>query len=345
MAGTTLTARRAPPTVAGMTHPGRALTAALVVAGSVGCASYGYNYPDPWGPRCAGRFAEPRTAAPGPVKIASFNIKFASDVERALGTLERGGLDDADVLLLQEMDLPGSERVARALGMDFVYYPAAVHPASGRQFGLAILSPWPIRRDRKIPLPSLSGSDDAQKIAVAAEVWVRGVPFGVVNVHLQSGLSPVQVGDQIQVLTGCVFGSRCRVAGAPLLPDLDYYVVGGDFNTRGEAHIEVARDLLAVAGLQQVPGIGRTHKYLTDSLGRVDHLFVSPTLEVEESGHVKGFFFTGSDHRPIFATVAMTGAGTGADGRRPSETWPTTPAHADQCLCEGVDCHPVATGR
>ena len=133
-----------------------------------GCAT-ARNYSAPDGPRFAGQFAG--TAPARAIRVVSFNIKYGRNVTGAAALL-RGDvrLKDADVIALQEMDEVGVECLARTLGLNYVYYPAAVHPADHRNFGNAILSPWPIEDDVKIPLPHLGRFRKMQRIAVAATV-------------------------------------------------------------------------------------------------------------------------------------------------------------------------------
>ncbi|MEO6058165.1 MAG: hypothetical protein ABIQ49_15180 [Gemmatimonadales bacterium] len=38
------------------------------------------------------------------------------------------------------------DRIARALDLNYVYYPGAIHPTEHQYFGPADLSPWPIVR-------------------------------------------------------------------------------------------------------------------------------------------------------------------------------------------------------
>lgn len=284
-----------------------ALGAALLLES--GCAArYGVDYLHPDTPRCAARFAgsTPDATPDEPFRLASFNVQFANRPDLALGTLRKAGLDSADVLLLQEMDLPGTAFLARELGMDYVYYPAAIHPHSGRQFGVATLSRWPIRDDRKLFTPLIRSSDDARKASLVATVWIHGVPVVVVNAHLSSGLDPVWLGDQLQFLTLCLEGGECLGGRDERWKSLRHVVFAGDLNTRSEAHRAVAREVLGWAGLTQVPGIGKTHKLLPG--GELDHIFVTQeTLRVEASGVVGGFFHTGSDHRPIWAKLRFEG--------------------------------------
>ncbi|HYU42000.1 MAG TPA: endonuclease/exonuclease/phosphatase family protein, partial [Vicinamibacteria bacterium] len=163
-----------------------ALRAAVVFACALaGCAT-ARNYPAPEGPRFSGQFAG--TPRPPAIRVVSFNIKYGRNVTGAAALL-RGDvrLKDADVIALQEMDEVGVECLARTLGLNYVYYPAAVHPADHRNFGNAILSPWPIEDDVKIPLPHPGRFRKMQRIAVAATVRVRGdLPVRVFSVHLET---------------------------------------------------------------------------------------------------------------------------------------------------------------
>ena len=101
-------------------------------------------------------------------------------------------LRNADVLVLQEMDAPGVEAVARALHMNYVYYPVSLNPKYGRDFGNAILSPWPIEESRKVLLPHTSRILKQARAAVAARVRVGDRTVQVYSVHLGApfGTSP-----------------------------------------------------------------------------------------------------------------------------------------------------------
>ena len=97
------------------------LVLACLLAAS-GCASYGFNYLDPALPRCAEALgsSRPVIVAPETFQLVSFNIKFGVDPEKAMRTLERNGLQNADVFLLQEMDLPGRLSLGRKSQADGV---------------------------------------------------------------------------------------------------------------------------------------------------------------------------------------------------------------------------------
>jgi hypothetical protein len=65
--------------------------------------------------------------------MVTFNVKFSQYIDRALQLLEKNqAIQDLDLLALQEMDGAGVEKIARRLGLNYVYYPAVVRPAGGR---------------------------------------------------------------------------------------------------------------------------------------------------------------------------------------------------------------------
>src|SRR6185295_18919574 len=191
------------------------------VFGLGGCAT-ARNYLDPAGPRFAGQFAG--TVAPRPIRVVSFNVKYGRNVTGAAALLKGDvRLKDADVIALQEMDETGVECLERTLSLNYVYYPAAVHPADHRNFGNAILSPWPIEDDAKIPLPHLGRFRKLQRIAVAATVRVQGdLPVRVFSVHFETPVSagPSAKRDQARTIVE-------QATGYPRV------LVAGDFNGHG----------------------------------------------------------------------------------------------------------------
>lgn len=254
------------------------LLLALLLLG--GCRT-GFDYPDPRGPRYAGAAA---AEARGPVdrlRVVSFNIQYARHVDRAIALLSsEPALRGADVVLLQEMDAPGARRIAEALRMGYVYYPATVRFGTRRDFGNAVLSRWPIESDAKLILPHRSRYTRTQRIATAATLRVGGARVRVYSVHLGTfaDVGPGGRGDQL----------RAVLADAAAYPRV---VVGGDLNDHDVG--EVA----AQAGYAWPTRRGpRTH-----TLGRLDHIFFRGlTLpDTAASGtvlDVRG----ASDHHPVW---------------------------------------------
>jgi endonuclease/exonuclease/phosphatase family metal-dependent hydrolase len=201
----------------------RALALAVAVA-SAGCAA-ALNYTDPGGPRFAGIFEAPD---PDPaLRVVSFNIKYSREIARAIRLFEvREELRGADIVALQEMDAPGVDRIARALGLNYVYYPAVRHPGPDHDFGNAVLARWPIVDDGKIVLPHPQRWRKSQRAAVAATVRAPAGDIRVYSVHLETPF-------------GVSGGQRKAQAEAILADALRYprVVIAGDFNSRAVGQV------------------------------------------------------------------------------------------------------------
>ena len=129
------------------------------------------NFTHPDQPRYAGHPLRDAPPVPDSLRVVSFNIKFAIDMDGAIRLFHSNpAMRPADIILLQEMDVPGVRKIAHALDMHYVYYPATINPQTDRPFGNAILSRWPIEDDKKIPLPHLGRFGHTQRIAVAGTI-------------------------------------------------------------------------------------------------------------------------------------------------------------------------------
>ena len=202
----------------------RLAPALIVLAASswLGCAT-AHNYLDPDSPRYTGGPGDVRREASpdGTLRIVTFNVEYARRITEAVAALRTEPLAGADVIALQEMDAPGVASIAQALGMNYVYYPASRHPKTGRDFGTAVLSPWPIEASHKVLLPGRARVNHQARAAVAAVVRVAGKPITVYSVHLTS---PFGMGG----------GGRAKQAEA-VMADAEKsahpVVVAGDFNS------------------------------------------------------------------------------------------------------------------
>jgi endonuclease/exonuclease/phosphatase (EEP) superfamily protein YafD len=273
----------------------RRLAAILALAASgPGCAA-AVNYVDPSGPLYT--YARERGAA-APVAgrylhVVSFNIAYAIEIDRAIEVL-RGteSLRDPDLLALQEMDAPGTERIARALGMNAVYFPSGVHPKHGRDFGCAILSPWPLEEPRKIILPHGARVSGLRRSAVSAVLVRPGQRVLVYSVHLPSPLA-ISGGSRREELR--VLGADAERAEGPI-------VIAGDFNSHGKVgeltksgFLWVTEDLgdtahLAILGIG-LGGLSYDH-FLTKGMSPVPG-----AMGVVEDNH------GASDHKPIWVVL------------------------------------------
>jgi endonuclease/exonuclease/phosphatase family metal-dependent hydrolase len=253
---------------------------ALAASGCASTRNYGGD-----GPRFAGTFRVPDVDPA--FRVASFNIKYSREIDKAIALFHKHAeLGQADVIALQEMREDGVERIARALGFDYVYYPSSQHPKSGN-FGNAVLSRWPIVEDRRIVLPHLSRWRKQQRSACLAVVDVNGVRIRVYSVHLETpfGVSGGQRRDQARTILADAAGSQEPV------------IVAGDFNSRWiGAEFEDAG-----------------YRWVTKDAGGTirwfawDHVFTRglPTPEKPRGAIVRDTEGA-SDHRPVWAELSFS---------------------------------------
>ncbi len=252
-----------------------------------GCATMP-NYLDPTGPRYAGTWSTPPQRSGQQVQVVTWNIQYSQDIDRAITTFQQeDALKDADVILLQEMDEEGVEAIARAMRWNYVYYPASIHVRHGRDFGEAILSPWPLTDDAKIILPHYSPRNGQIRIAVRA--WVQmSTPLLVYSVHTETSLmTPRQRLDQVHALLADVPDDAQRV------------VIGGDFNTIPPWEQDALVETMASAGfVWTTRDAGSTLAHLPAQI-TMDYVFARG-LEGMGAGVVQTEV---SDHLPLWATL------------------------------------------
>ena len=271
--------------------PLRRQTAGLLVLAlfATGACSNALNYADPAGPRYEGRFAG--ADADPALRIVTFNIKFSREIDRAIELFQKNhDLQNPDIIALQEMNNAGVDRIARALGMSYVYYPAAFHPQGSGDFGNALLVKGTIESDHKLILPHTSRIRHMLREAVVADVVVDGSRLRTYSVHLET---PFQIS-----------ASDRRDQARAILQDAARYpgpvVIAGDFNSR-----DVVGDVFGGAGFQWVTrDAGHTISFFS-----WDHVFVRGlTLKAPPR---KGIVLNNngaSDHLPVWAELLPQGA-------------------------------------
>jgi endonuclease/exonuclease/phosphatase family metal-dependent hydrolase len=255
----------------------------LLILVVTGACRTGRNYPDLSGPSYGAPLPAETRASTDTLRIASFNIEFARNIEGAIALLRSdSALRAADVLLLQEMDADGARRVAEAFGMAYVYYPAIHHSREKRDFGNAVLSRWPIVEHAKLILPHPSRYAGTQRIATAATLEIGSRKVRVYSTHLGTPAD--------------VRGVRREEQLHAIMADAARYervIIGGDMNDGDMGPV-------AVAAGYTWPTQGGPR---TTMLGRWDHVFLRG---FENSGAGTGPDARGiSDHRPVWAIAVM----------------------------------------
>ncbi|MET8094354.1 endonuclease/exonuclease/phosphatase family protein [Micromonospora sp. NPDC005220] len=239
--------------------------------------------------------ASNRDGPPQRLTVVAYNIRMGFGLD---GRFDLTNLADVvvqqrpDVVLLSEVDrawlLNGGhdtlDLLADRLGMPYVFGPAA-DPV----WGDAVLSRWPVRDPRTLPLAAVGAPTGAQALAVTLDLG-DGVRTAVVSTHLQP---PPDTGPVVQARAVAEFATR-YAAGRPL-------VVAGDLNTEpgDEAFAEFTN-----AGLVDALAAARplATSPADDPRQQIDHIFVSPGLTPSDPVAPRS---TASDHLPVAVTLTL----------------------------------------
>jgi endonuclease/exonuclease/phosphatase family metal-dependent hydrolase len=246
------------------------------------------------------------TAAPT-FKVLVYNVHAGKDaggkdnLQRVADVVREA---DADVVLFQEVD----KGTRRSGGVD---QPAeyakrtGYHVAFGRsldydggQYGIAVLSRWPIRRDSAIHLPvdppqERSGGSYEPRVAMTT---VIAAPFGdlaVFNTHIDASGDDrwrlQEIRTIIQLAQSAVRSGATRV------------LFGGDFNSTPESAVQVQLRANGFRDSWQTCGTGEGFSYPADTARkRIDYLFVIAGVQCTSATVVNSQAY---DHRPVLFTL------------------------------------------
>ncbi len=167
-------------------------------------------------------------AIPPVIRVVSFNVHHGDNVPALVMAIRsHAELCSADVWLLQEMEAFPAEgksrtqRLAEALGLNYVYAPARLKEAGDGTHGLAILSRFPMSDIEVVPLKRFQlGVNTRRRIALGVTLHLGERRLRVYNLHLDTRINADQRIEQL----------RDVVEAAQRQP-LREVVLGGDFNT------------------------------------------------------------------------------------------------------------------
>jgi len=248
------------------------------------------NYEDPEDPLFAGTFAENSPNFDGEIKVITWNVKFSKNIDPAIAELQTiEALQEADLILLQEMDEAGVETIARSLKYNYVYCPASIHTHHDKNFGNAILSPWPLADPQKVRLPHQNPKNKQTRIAVRALATIDEFEIPVYSVHTETvWLGPEQRKNQLDTLLRDIDG------------DSQYVIVGGDFNTFTAQSIIDLENEFEQVGLERVSrGAGYTFEHSNFGFS-LDHIFAKGFTLIDNGAWSDT---NASDHYPLWTTL------------------------------------------
>ena len=246
------------------------------------------NYEEANTPVFAANYAPADYPFDGDLKVITWNIKFAKEVDQAIKELQEvEALQDTDVLLLQEMDETSVDKIAQELEYNYIYFPASVHSQNDSNFGNAILSKWALTDPEKIILPHENPKNAQIRIATKAIMTIDDLEIPLYSVHtetiwLSSDKRMEQVGKIISDLN-----------------DSANVFVGGDFNSASAATLDekfVEVDMARVSkGAEPTVEIGGVDF-------SADHIFARNTILIENGVWLDT---EASDHYPVWVHVSL----------------------------------------
>lgn len=264
--------------------------------------------------------AEPR-APDRELTAMSYNVYHGTgadgrlDLERTARVIRRSG---AEIVGLQEVDVhwgarsnfrDQAERLAEMLDVNYFFAPiySLDPPESGRprrEYGLAVLSEYPIRHAENHEMTRLSPllGPEPQPAPGFPEVRVnvRGVTVTLYAAHLDYRADPtvreMQVDDVLEIVDAdrgptLLVGDLNAPPGAPELAPL-WNVFDDAWDARGE-------------------GPGYTFP-AEEPTKRIDYVLTSPTVETDSVDVVDAL---ASDHRPVVAELSLSGSAVGERSR------------------------------
>ena len=258
----------------------------------------------------SGALAPAAAGAPQRLRVVSFNVHYARDVELLTQSLKSNpALRDADVFLLQEIESYAGEgasrarKLAEALSLNYVYAPART-TRSGGTHGLAILSRNPLSEIEVLELPRNDlGAKTRRRIALGATVEAAGRRLRLYNLHLDTRIN---IEERLAQLAPVLEAARRQPHQT--------VVIGGDFNTNpfrwawgGRLPWFRSNQATEVDSFMDARGFGTpltesgstTHRKLWKA--RLDSIYVrgmvTKDFDVEEE-------VTVSDHFPVWLDLA-----------------------------------------
>ena len=150
------------------------------------------------------------------------------------------------------MEDEGSEKMAKILEYNYVYYPSSVHSKHDQNIGNSILTKWPIVNDKKIILPYENPRNKQRRIAVAASILINETEILVYSVHtemywLNNEDEQIEQADSI---------------GRGIPDSAQYVLIGGDFNTLFPRVIKTVDENFLKYNLKRsIKDLGSTQKF------------------------------------------------------------------------------------
>ncbi|WP_244224885.1 DUF4082 domain-containing protein [Corallococcus sicarius] len=284
-------------------HPVASLLAVLFVVVLPRCAP-----PEPAeGAAPLATATQPLTPGGG-LRFMTYNIKHGelSSLE-AIASVIQGqapdlvALQEVDVLTNRSGKVDQAARLGQLTGLNFAFVPSLTS-FDGGQYGLALLSRYPIRSAQRIPLRSAA----EQRILALVEVELDAshvVPVAITHFGTTGATERLNQADDV----------NAALAGRP------WALLGGDLNaTPSESSITRLKTLLSDAWTRGGSGNGYTQD-ASFPTRRIDYVMLGSAWTSPVTAAVVGAS-SQSDHRPVVTTLILPWSQTLFGDRVPANT-------------------------
>jgi endonuclease/exonuclease/phosphatase family metal-dependent hydrolase len=242
------------------------------------------------------------------VNVLVYNIHAGKDaagvdnLERVAALVRATG---ADIVLLQEVDrrttrsagVDHAAELARLTGFEMAFGKSLDY--QGGEYGIAILSRWPITAQSTHNLPvdppqERAGGSREPRAALRTSIASPAGPVSVLNTHLDASREDRWRRQEIVKLLA--LAAETRNGGAPLL-------MGGDLNSTPESAVQEDVRRAGFTDAWSSCGGGPGLTYPADSgVKRIDYLYFNAPSSCEAATVIESL---ASDHRPLLVRVRL----------------------------------------
>ncbi len=245
---------------------------------------------------------------PAAMMVVSYNIRHGRGIDDRVDLPRTAAVLKAlspDIIALQEVDhrvmrsdyVPQADSLGKLLGMDATF--GSFFDYQGGEYGMAILSRWPILATTPIQLPD----GNEPRIALRADIALPdGDTIAVINVHFDWVDN-----DTLRVAQARVLAAVLDTVSLP-------WLLLGDFNDTPESRTLALFTSRAVAA--EKPGNNRFTFSATEPVKELDFIFAAPQDEWQVGTARVVDEQVASDHRPVVAGIVLKGKLKGVKGER-----------------------------
>jgi endonuclease/exonuclease/phosphatase family metal-dependent hydrolase len=261
---------------------------------------------------CASTPAPVASSHEAQLRVLVFNIHAGKDgagIHNLARVAELIAGHRADVALLQEVDR-GTRRSGGEDQLATLMHSTGMHGAMGKtldydggEYGIALLSRWPIEADTMVRLPvtpeqTRSGGSREPRGAHVVRVRHPAGPIVVINTHLDASRDDLWRRQEAGHLIA--LARSLDSSGAAVL-------IGGDINSTPESEVQAMIRGAGLVDAWRLCGSGGGYTFRADSLvKRIDYLYLTGEARCSSA---RVLATLASDHRPLLVEVRLPLAG------------------------------------